>query len=70
MALIASAGLTILLSVVLPGEALSLAAVSWGGAALFAAAFVVLRRFKLNPVLVMALCGAVSVAVGLVMPEL
>lgn len=70
VALIASAGLTILLSVVLPGGALSLAAVSWGGAALFAAAFFVLRRFKLNPVLVMALCGAVSVAVGLVMPEL
>lgn len=65
VALIASAGLSILLQVVFGGTGIALANVSWTGLALCAAAFVVLQRFKWNPILVMALCGAAGLGLGL-----
>ena len=66
VALIASAGLTILINVVFAAGVISVSNIQWLGLILFAAAFFALRKFKLNPILVMVVCGAVSLAVGLV----
>lgn len=66
VALIASAGLTILINVVFASGVISVSNIQWLGLILFAAAFFALRKFKLNPILVMVVCGAVSLAVGLV----
>ena len=65
VALIAGAGLSMLLAAVLPkvnGERM----VQWGSLVLFAAAFIALRKWKLNPILVMWVCGGVSLAVKLI----
>ena len=61
VALIASAGLSILTLVLFGEEAASLGAVRWAGAALFAAALFALRKWKPNPIAVMLLCGATGV---------
>ena len=67
VALISAAGLNMLLQVAFgSGRALALDQVQWAGLALFAAAFFALRRFKWSPILVMALCGAAGVALGLI----
>lgn len=58
VALIAAAGLSILQTVLFGGNAPSLGIIDWIGGALFLAAFVVLRKWKWNPILVMGLCGA------------
>ena len=65
VALIASAGLTILLKVVFNGQPMALSSVDWVGVGLFAAALTALRRLKWNPILVMVLCGAVGLVLGL-----
>jgi chromate transporter len=66
VALIFSAGLNMLLQVVFGGRSsISLDHVSWGGAALFAAAFFTLRKFKQNPIIVMLACGACGLVLGL-----
>lgn len=59
IAMIASAGLSILLNASFAGGVLpsSLADVSWIGICLFLAAFVVLRKWKPNPIWVMLGCG-------------
>lgn len=62
-ALIASAGLTVLLNVLFSGEKLSVESFNILGFILFASAFFVLRKFKASPILVMVSCGAVSLAV-------
>ena len=36
----------------------------WLGAALFAAAFVILRKLRWSPILVMLLCGAAGLCIG------
>ena len=60
VALIASAGVSIL-SLALFGDGVaSAAAFNWLGAGLFAAAFVILRRFKPDPILVMSGCGVLG----------
>ena len=64
VALIASAGLSILQTVVFAGQAVSLANVGWVRLGLFAAALVILRRLKWNPILVMSLCGVAGLCVG------
>ena len=64
-ALIAGAGLSMLLAAVLPevnGERM----IQWGSLVLFSAAFIALRKWKLNPILVMWVCGGVSLAVKLI----
>ena len=66
VALIASAGLSILLKVVFPGTLLDFSNLNWIGIGLFAVAFAVLRRFKWNPILVMTLCGAAGLVLGLI----
>ena len=57
VALIAGAGIEILLLVVFGGEAKVLQNVQWIGCILFAVAFFVLRKWKANPILVMCACG-------------
>lgn len=65
VALIGSAGISILLQVMFGGEAAALKHLNLTGLLLFAAAFFVLRRFKWNPILVMLLCGVCGLAIGL-----
>lgn len=63
VALIAAAGLNMLLQVVCGGR--SMEAFHPVAAVLFAAAVLALRRFKCSPILVMLLCGAAGLALGL-----
>ena len=67
VALIASAGLSILGLVAFNGEAMALENVDWIGIALFACAFFLLRKFKWNPILVMVLCGATGLLLNLIL---
>lgn len=57
VALIASAGTSITLLVLFNEEKIALSNVNWAGAGLFLAAFIALRRWKWNPILVMIICG-------------
>lgn len=68
VALIGSAGLTILLGVLFPDGVRSIASLDWAGTALFVGAFIVLRLKKLNPILTMFICGAVYLAINLALP--
>ncbi|MDD3213250.1 MAG: chromate transporter [Eubacteriales bacterium] len=61
VALIASAGLSILMLVLFGEAQAALGAVRWAGAALFAAALFVLRKWKPNPIVIMLLCGGAGV---------
>lgn len=65
VAMIASAGLSILMQVAFSGGATALANVDWIALALFVAAFAAIRGLKCHPILAMALCGAARVAIGL-----
>lgn len=65
VALIAAAGLNILRQVVFAGQAVTFATVQWVGVVLFAAAFLSLRLRRWNPILVMSLCGAGGLVLGL-----
>ena len=67
VALIASAGLSILMQVAFSGGAPSLQGVDFIGLALFTAAFIAIRRFKCHPILAIALCGAGRLVIGLLM---
>ena len=67
VALIAPAGLSILLQVAFGGAEMSLGNANWVGLALFAAAFAALRGLKWNPILVMVLCGVGNLLIGLVL---
>ena len=67
VALIASAGLSILIEqVVFSGGETVLNNLNWVGVVLFVCAFAVLRKFKCSPILVISLCGAAGLAVGLI----
>lgn len=63
VALIASAGLSILFQVIFGGETVSAEHVQVIELMLFGAAFALLRRAKLSPIFVMLLCGAARVAI-------
>lgn len=65
VALIASAGLSILIQVAFNGASISAAGTNWVGIILFSAALFVLRKFKLNPILVMVLCGVAGLVIGI-----
>ena len=66
VALIASAGLRMFLQVVFGRTVLALPdQVNLIGLMLFAAAFLALRRFHFNPILVMLLCGAAGLIFGI-----
>ena len=58
VALILGAGLSILSMVLFNDQAPALNVIDWIGAGSFAVAFVLLRKFKWNPILTMCLCGA------------
>ena len=60
VALIASAALMILQSVVFQGKAIATINVDWLGVSLFVVALVVLRKWKLSPILIMVLCGVIT----------
>lgn len=66
VALIASAGLSILQTVAFNGEAVAMEHFNWIGVVIFAAAFVILRKLKWNPILVMVLCGVSGLAANLI----
>ena len=65
VALIAAAGLSILQLVVFQGNAMQLSNVNWLGLICFAAALFILRKWKWNPILVMALCGVCGLIAAL-----
>ncbi len=66
VALIASAGLNMLLQVGFDGRTgISLPGANWAGLILTAAAVFILRRCKWNPILVMVLCGVAGLLLGL-----
>lgn len=66
VALIASAGLSILRVVVFAGDTLDPGSIQWIGLAIFLCAFFLLRRFKWNPILVMSLCGVSNLVINLI----
>lgn len=70
VALIASAGLSILNLALFSGNPPALSSVDWVSGVLFIAAFVVLRKFKPNPIIVMVCCGVIGTAVKLIFPSL
>ncbi len=66
VALIAAAGINMFLQLAFGSKTdLSFDRFQWAPVVLFAAAFVVLRRFKPNPIIVMAACGAAGLLLGL-----
>ncbi len=65
VALILGAGLSILAMVLFNGAAPDLNAVDWIGAGSFVTAFILLRKFKWNPILTMCLCGAAGLVLNL-----
>lgn len=66
VALIASAGLSILLQVSFSGNSTLNQQLNILGLGLFTAAFLILRKFKMNPILVMLCCGLCSLVLGLI----
>lgn len=68
VALILGAGLSILSMVLFDGQAPTLNAVDWIGAGSFVVAFILLRKFKWNPILTMCLCGAAGLVLNLLIP--
>lgn len=64
VALIASAGLSILKVVVFSDLPIAVENVQIAGSALFLAAFFLLRKGKQNPIWVMGLCGVVNLVIG------
>jgi len=66
VALITSAGLSILKQVVFRSTEITLHNIHYIGVILFGAAFFLLRKYKWNPILVMSLCGAANLLLGIV----
>ena len=69
VALILGAGLSILLLVLFDGAPVAIANVDWIGAASFSVAFVLLRKYKWNPILTMCLCGAAGLVLQLAISQ-
>ncbi len=65
VALIASAGISILVSAFWGGGAVSLASTDWVLAAIFVLCLVLLRKGKLDPILVMVLAGVAKLAAAI-----
>ena len=65
VALILGAGLSILGIVVFPNGILGLGSIDWIGTGSFFAAFILLRKYKWNPILTMCLCGAAGLGLHL-----
>lgn len=67
VALIASAGLSILSLVLFNGQSIHPGSINWIGAGIFLIAFFILRKFKWNPILVMCLCGVAGLSLNLLL---
>ena len=66
IALIAAAGINMLLQVTFGGRANILpATIRWADVILFIVSFIILRNKRLSPILVMAMCGAAGLLLGL-----
>lgn len=70
VALIAGAGLSILNMVAFRGETASTENLNWIGLVIFLAAFIVLRKFKCNPIPVMVACGAIGLIAELIIEKI
>lgn len=66
VAMIASAGVLILISAFWGGEAVSLSGTSWIMVAIFAFSYLLLRKTELSPIAVMVLAGVLNLAASLV----
>lgn len=67
IALIAAAGVNMLLQVVFGGrENISLTGTHWAGVAFFAVSFLSMRKFHFNPIIIIALCGAAGLLLGMI----
>ena len=67
VAMIASAGVLILRNAFWSG-AIRLSGTNWNMVALFAAAFLLLRKTKLSPILIMLMAGAANLVISLLIP--
>lgn len=67
VALIASAGISILNLVLFSQGDIQIQNVNWVGAGLFIAAFIALRKWKVNPILAMTTCGIVGLCINLML---
>lgn len=65
VALIASAGISILQTALFGEKTVNINSMDIINGIIFIAAFVILRKFKWNPILVMSLCGAVGLCANL-----
>lgn len=65
VSLILGAGLSILALVLFNGQPPDVQVVDWIGTGSFVVAFVLLRKFKWNPILTMCLCGAAELVLHL-----
>lgn len=70
VALIATSGLSILQMVTFSGNVVKIDNFNWVGFIIFVVAFVVLRRLKWNPILVMSLCGVSGLIVNLIIENI
>ena len=70
VSLIASAGISILLTVLFPNGAVSLDGTNLLGGALFIGSFIALRRLKWNPILTMLLSGGLNLVFSLVISSI
>lgn len=66
VALIASAGLSILKSVAFSAGKYDIAGLNVEEIVIFITAFIVLRRWKVNPILVMTVCGAANLLISFI----
>lgn len=67
VALIAGAGISIFGLVLFGEETVGMEHFNWIGAGIFVSAFILLRKWKWNPILVMCLCGAAGLILHLPM---
>lgn len=66
VAMIASAGISILISVFWGSGAISIANTNWSMVLIFAICFILLQKAKTNPILVMLLAGIMKLAVSVI----
>ena len=63
VALILAAGISILRMAVFDDRAIRISNISWQGLLTFLAAFILIRKWRWNPILVMLLCGIASLLI-------
>ena len=66
VAMITSAGISILISAFWDSGAISIANISWGMVLIFVICFILLKKAKADPILVMILAGIMKLAIGVI----